>query len=109
MLSQVAPAALARAREEAADMQKLIDAEAAAAGTPTFALQPWDWSFYAERVRKARYDFDQASVAPYFELDHVLKDGVFYAAHKLYGLSLDRKSTRLNSSHEFVSRMPSSA
>jgi peptidyl-dipeptidase Dcp len=92
MLSQVAPAALVRARAEAADMQKLIDAEAAAAGTPTFALQPWDWSFYAERVRMARYDFDQASVAPYFELDHVLKDGVFYAAHQLYGLSFKERT-----------------
>src|SRR5256885_11251410 len=42
-------------------------------GTPSFTLQPWDWSFYAQQVRKARYDFDQARVAPYFELDHVLQ------------------------------------
>jgi peptidyl-dipeptidase Dcp len=91
MIGQVAPAALARAREEGADIQKLIDAQAAAAGTASFALQPWDWSFYAEQVRKARYDFDQASVAPYFELDHVLKDGVFYAAHQLYGLSFKER------------------
>ena len=87
MISQVAPAALARARAEAADIQKLIDAQARASGAPSFALQPWDWSFYAQQVRKARYDFDQARVAPYFELDHVLLDGVFYAAHELYGLS----------------------
>src|SRR5499427_383013 len=87
MIAQVAPAALARAREEAADMQKLIDAQAVAAGTASFALQPWDWFFYSEQVRKERYDFDQAAVAPYFELDHVLKDGVFYAAHQLYGLN----------------------
>jgi len=87
MIGQVAPAALARARAEAADLQKVIDAEAAAAGTPAFALQPWDWFYYSEKVRKARYDFDQAAVAPYFELDHVLKDGVFYAAHQLYGLT----------------------
>ena len=87
MISQVAPAALARARAEAAEIQKLIDAQARASGTPSFALQPWDWSFYAQQVRKARYDFDQARVAPYFELDHVLLDGVFYAAHELYGLS----------------------
>ena len=92
MIGQVAPAALARAREEAADMQKLIDSQAAAAGTPSFALQPWDWSFYAEQVRKKRYAFDQASVAPYFELDHVLKDGVFYAAHELYGLSFRERT-----------------
>jgi peptidyl-dipeptidase Dcp len=87
MIGQVAPAALARARTEAADMQKIIDAEAAAAKQPSFALQPWDWFYYTEKVRKARYDFDQARVAPYFELDRVLKDGVFYAAQQLYGLT----------------------
>jgi peptidyl-dipeptidase Dcp len=91
MISQVAPAALARAREEAADIQRLIDAQAAAAGTPSFQLQPWDWSFYSEQVRKAHYAFDQASVAPYFELDHVLKDGVFYAAQQLYGLTFKER------------------
>src|SRR5215469_9229683 len=91
MIAQVAPAALARAHTEAADMQKLIDAEASAAGTASFVLQPWDWLFYAEKVRKARYDFDQARVAPYFELDHVLEDGVFYAAHELYGLTFHER------------------
>jgi peptidyl-dipeptidase Dcp len=91
MIGQVAPAALARARAEAADIQKLIDAQAQASGTPSFTLQPWDWSFYAQQVRKARYDFDQARVAPYFELDHVLLDGVFYAAHELYGLSFKER------------------
>ncbi|HXO14795.1 MAG TPA: M3 family metallopeptidase, partial [Steroidobacteraceae bacterium] len=91
MISQVAPAALARARAEAADIQKLIDAQALVGGTPSFTLQPWDWSFYSQQVRKARYDFDQARVAPYFELDHVLLDGVFYAAHELYGLSFKER------------------
>src|SRR5438874_319192 len=91
MISQVAPAALARARAEAADIQKLIDTQARVSGTPSFTLQPWDWSFYAQQVRKARYDFDQARVAPYFELDHVLQDGVFYAAHQLYGLSFKER------------------
>jgi peptidyl-dipeptidase Dcp len=91
MIGQVAPAALAAARAEAAAMQKLIDAQAAAAGTATFQLQPWDWSFYSEQVRKARYDFDRASVAPYFELDRVLHDGVFYAAHQLYGVNFKER------------------
>ena len=91
MISQVAPAAMARAREEAADIQKLINAQAAAAGTAAFELQPWDWSFYAEQVRKQRYDFDQALVGPYFELDRVLKDGVFYAANQLYGLTFKER------------------
>jgi len=92
MIRQVASAALARARAEAADIQKLIDAQAAAAGSASFTLQPWDWSFYADQVRKARYDFDQASVAPYFELNHVLKDGVFYAAQQLYGLTFKERT-----------------
>lgn len=87
MIRQVAPAALKRAREEAADIQKLIDAQAAARGVPSFQLEPWDWSFYAEQVRKAHYDFDQAQVAPYFELERVMRDGLFYAAHELYGLT----------------------
>ncbi len=91
MIRQVAPAALKRARAEAADIQKLIDAQAAARGAPSFALQPWDWSFYAEQVRKAHYDFDQAQVAPYFELEHVMQDGLFYAAHELYGLSFKER------------------
>jgi peptidyl-dipeptidase Dcp len=91
MIRQVAPAALARARAEAADIQKLIDGQATAAGLATFALQPWDWFYYSEQVRKARYAFDQARVAPYFELDHVLKDGVFYAAHELYGLNFKER------------------
>jgi len=91
MIRQVAPAALKRAREEAADIQKLIDAQAAARGAAAFTLQPWDWMFYAEQVRKAHYDFDQAQVAPYFELERVLHDGLFYAAHELYGLSFKER------------------
>jgi peptidyl-dipeptidase Dcp len=91
MIRQVAPAALKRAREEAADIQKLIDAQAAARAVPSFQLQPWDWSFYAEQVRKAHYAFDQAQVAPYLELEHVMQDGLFYAAHELYGLSFKER------------------
>jgi peptidyl-dipeptidase Dcp len=91
MISQVAPAALVRARAEAAEIQKLIDEQAVAAGTPSFPLRPWDWSFYSQQVRKARYEFDQARVAPYFELDRVLQEGVFYAAHQLYGLSFKER------------------
>ncbi len=87
MIRQVAPAALKRAREEAAEIQKLIDSQAAARGLPSFTLEPWDWFFYSEQVRKAHYDFDQAQVAPYFELERVMRDGLFYAAHELYGLS----------------------
>ncbi|HUJ88276.1 MAG TPA: M3 family metallopeptidase, partial [Burkholderiales bacterium] len=91
MIHQVAPAALRRAREEGAEIQKLIDTQAAARGGTAFTLQPWDWQFYAEQVRKAHYAFDQAQVAPYFELEHVMRDGLFYAAHELYGLSFKER------------------
>jgi peptidyl-dipeptidase Dcp len=91
MIRQVAPAALTRARAEAADMQKLIDAQARAHGVAPFKLEPWDWFFYSEQVRKARYDFDQAQVAPYFELEHVLHDGLFWAANQLYGLTFKER------------------
>jgi peptidyl-dipeptidase Dcp len=86
ILSELAPVALSRAKQDAQDMQKLIDAETRANGTASFQLQPWDWEFYSEKLRTARFDFDQAQVKPYFELEHVLRDGVFYAAQALYGL-----------------------
>ena len=60
-------------------------------GFAPFALQAWDWPFYAERLRKARFDFDRAEVAPYFELDRVVRDGVFHAAHELYGLTFKER------------------
>jgi peptidyl-dipeptidase Dcp len=91
ILRQTGAAALQRAREEAAQIQQLIDAEAAAAHRPSFTLQPWDWDYYAEQVRKAKYDFDVEQVKPYFELNRVLQDGVFYVAHELYGLSFQER------------------
>ena len=91
ILTRIAPAALASARRDAAEMQKIIDAECARNHEKTFKLQPWDWAYYAEALRKARYDFDESQVAPYFELDRVLHDGVFYAAHELYGLTFKER------------------
>lgn len=88
MLSGLAPAAVANAKKEAAEMQKLIDANAKG---EKFKLEAWDWAFYSEQVRKAKFDFDDAQLQPYFELDNVLIDGVFYAAHKLYGLSFKER------------------
>ena len=92
MLGQLGPAALLKAKSEAADIQGLIDAEAKAAGVKPFTLQPWDWAYYAQKARKARYSFDEAQVKPYFELDRVIKDGVFYAAQVLYGLSFKERA-----------------
>jgi peptidyl-dipeptidase Dcp len=82
LMNDIVPAATARAREEAARMQKLIDQEGGG-----FTLAPWDWQFYAERVRKADYDVDQREVRSYFELNRVLHDGVFFAATRLYGVT----------------------
>ncbi|HEY1556971.1 MAG TPA: M3 family metallopeptidase [Kofleriaceae bacterium] len=91
ILGDLAPAALGKAKEEAAAIQKQIDADAKASHTKTFKLEPWDWDFYSAQVRKARYAFDDAEVKPYFELDHVLKDGVFYAANQLYGVTFTER------------------
>ena len=81
-LGQLVPPATARARSEAADLQKLIDDQHG-----DIKLEPWDWSFYAEQIRKAKYNLNESEIKPYFELNRVLTDGVFYAAHQLYGLT----------------------
>jgi peptidyl-dipeptidase Dcp len=86
LLTDLAPAATARARGEAADMQKLIDAQGG-----NFNLQPWDWQYYAEQVRKAKYDLDESQIMPYFELNNVLQNGVFAAANRLYGLTFKER------------------
>lgn len=91
MLHQLAPAAIANAKREAADMQQLIDAQAKANGTPVFQLQAWDWDFYAEQVRAQKFAYDEAQVRPYFELDRVLVDGVLFAAQELYGLTFKER------------------
>ena len=81
LLGQLAPAALANARAEAADLQAALEAD-----EPGATLEAWDWAFYAERVRKDRYALDDALLRPYLELERVLHDGVFAAAGRLYGL-----------------------
>ncbi len=85
-LDALVPATTAEAASEAKDIQSLIDSEGGG-----FTLQPWDWEFYAEQVRKAKYDYDQSQVKPYFELNNVLEKGVFYAAHELYGLTFKER------------------
>lgn len=91
MLKQLVPPAVANARREAADIQALIDSQAKANGTQSFQLEPWDWDFYAEQVRKAKYSYDESQVRPYFEMNRVLVDGVLFAAHELYGLSFKER------------------
>jgi peptidyl-dipeptidase Dcp len=82
LLTQVATPANARARAEAQRIQQQIDREHGG-----FTLAPWDWQHYAEQVRRAEYAIDEAQVKPYFELNRVLQDGVFFAANQLYGLT----------------------
>ncbi|MHB2020495.1 MAG: M3 family metallopeptidase, partial [Candidatus Xenobia bacterium] len=81
-LTDLVTAATTKARHEAADIQKLMGRQ---------KLTPADWEYYTEQIRKARYNVDDAQVKPYFELNHVLKDGVFYAAHQLYGLTFKER------------------
>lgn len=85
-LSQLIPAATAKARMEAADIQQVIDQQKGG-----FQLQPWDWNYYSEKVRKARYDLDENEIKPYFELNRVLENGVFYAATQLYGITFKER------------------
>ena len=92
MLGKLAPAAVANAKREAADLQAMIDKEQKAAGKPSFKLEAWDWAFYSERVRQARYDFDESQLKPYFEMKNVLENGVFYAANQEYGLSFKERT-----------------
>ncbi|HXA19265.1 MAG TPA: M3 family metallopeptidase [Thermoanaerobaculia bacterium] len=86
LMSDLVPASTAKARAEAAKMQKVIDAEKGG-----FQLGPQDWELYAEKVRKAEYDLDESQVRPYFELNNVLQNGVFYAANQLYGLTFKER------------------
>jgi peptidyl-dipeptidase Dcp len=85
-MAQLVPAATAKAEEEAADIQAVIDQQSGG-----FKLEPWDWEYYSEQVRKAKYDLDESQVKPYLELDNVLQKGVFFAANQLYGLTFKER------------------
>jgi peptidyl-dipeptidase Dcp len=85
-MDALVPGATAKATSEGKDIQNVIDAQKGG-----FTLQPWDWDFYAEQVRKAKYDLNEAEVKPYFELNNVLENGVFYAANQLYGITFKER------------------
>jgi peptidyl-dipeptidase Dcp len=85
-MGQLAAPTRAQAQIEARDIQAAIKADG-----KSFDLKPWDWERYAEKVRKAKYDLDESQVRPYFLLDKVLQDGVFYAANQLYGISFKER------------------
>jgi peptidyl-dipeptidase Dcp len=86
LLTDLAPAATGRARAEAAKMQALVDAQGGG-----FTLGAADWDFYAEQVRKAEFDLDEAEIRPYFDLERVVRDGVFFAATELYGITFKER------------------
>jgi peptidyl-dipeptidase Dcp len=85
-MDALVPGATAKATSEGKDIQDVIDAQKGG-----FTLQPWDWDFYAQQVRKARYDLNEAEVKPYFELNNALESGVFYAANQLYGITFKER------------------
>jgi peptidyl-dipeptidase Dcp len=86
LVSQLVPPATRKARAEAAKMQALIDRQ-----NGGFRLAPWDWQYYAERVRQAEYNLDEDQLKPYLSLDRVLQDGVFFAATRLYGITFKER------------------
>jgi peptidyl-dipeptidase Dcp len=86
MMKKLAPAAIKNARAEGALLQEAIVADGY-----THQLESWDWDYYSEKVRLATYNIDTVAMAPYFELERVLHDGIFYAATKLFGLSFKER------------------
>jgi peptidyl-dipeptidase Dcp len=86
LLADLTPPAVANAKREAAEQQKIVDQEKGG-----FQIAAHDWDFYSEKVRKAKYNFDESEVRPYFELNHVIVDGVFFAANKEYGLTFKER------------------
>jgi peptidyl-dipeptidase Dcp len=85
-MDALVPGATAKAAIEGKDIQDVIDAQKGG-----FTLQPWDWEFYSEQVRKAKYDLNESEIKPYFELNNVLENGVFYAANQLYGITFKER------------------
>jgi peptidyl-dipeptidase Dcp len=85
-MDALVPVATAKAASEQKEIQDVIDAQKGG-----FQVEPWDWDFYSEQVRKAKYDLDEAQIKPYFEINNVLENGVFYAAHQLYGISFKER------------------
>ena len=84
--AQLVPSVTAKARAEAADIQALIDKQGG-----SFELEPWDWNFYGEQVRKEKYNVDENEIKPYFEINKVLDNGIFFAANKLYGITFKER------------------
>ena len=108
-MDALVPGATGRANGEAKDIQSVMTSRSSSqnvdsrngdsrgggssdAHTAGVKLEPWDWNFYAEQVRKAKYDLDESQIKPYFELNNVLENGVFYAAGQLYGITFKERN-----------------
>lgn len=86
LLAQLAKPGVEAATKERDEIQALIDQQKGG-----FTVEPWDWNFYAEQVRKAKYDLDENQIKPYFEVKTVLEKGVFFAAEKFYGITFKER------------------
>lgn len=87
LMKQLAKPAVEQAQKEQAEIQALIKSQGG-----NFTVEPWDWNFYAEQVRKAKFDLDENEIKPYFEVNTVLEKGVFYAAEKFFGLTFKKRT-----------------
>jgi len=87
MLKDLIPPVIKNTDQEKADIKNMMEEDGIDG-----EVKPWDWNYYAEKVRQAKYDIDQSKVRPYFELDRVLKDGVFFAMNKLYGITFEERN-----------------
>jgi peptidyl-dipeptidase Dcp len=101
LMMKVWPAAVARVHQEVADMQAIADAEATAGKGPKITIEPWDYRFYAEKVRKAKYDLDQNEIKPYFQLDKMVA-AMFDAAGRLYGFKFTENTGKVPVFHADV-------
>ena len=87
ILDDLAPKAVEKAKREAADIENVMQEDGISG-----SVKPWDWAFYAEKVRKQKYDLNDAEVKPYFELNNVLEKGLFFAMEKLYGITFKERT-----------------
>ncbi|MGE0161363.1 MAG: M3 family metallopeptidase [Gemmatimonadales bacterium] len=87
LLASLVPPSVRNARREADRLQAIIDAEGGG-----FELEPWDWAYYSEKLRRAEYAYDESQLKPYFELDAVLERGVFFAATRLFGITFHERT-----------------
>jgi peptidyl-dipeptidase Dcp len=87
LLASLLPPSVRNARREAERLQQMIEAEGG-----NFELEPWDWAYYSERLRRAEYSYDESQLRPYFELSTVLEQGVFFAATELFGITFHERT-----------------